>query len=79
MHTEEKMGWFFGCFVFFCAFLFAVVAVLDGETHWRLGWIFAFGGWWLVGVSLIATGKSRAKTDGLEERLAKLIEDRSAA
>lgn len=77
MHTEEQLGWFFGCVVFAVALMFYAVAVtiafatMDGVSI--IGWMFGGAGWWLVGLGLIQIGKHRAEI----ARIKHLSDDRS--
>ena len=57
MHTEEKLGWFFGSAASVVAIGCFIIGVIDGANGWAL---IASGGWFLAGTGSIALGKERA-------------------
>lgn len=78
MHTEEKLGWLFGCWAFIgaimCAGIAFAIAFTTKDGMGVIGWMIGALGWWLSGVGIIALGKLRAKLDAIEH----LADDRSA-
>lgn len=82
MHAEEQMGRLLGWVAISVGLMnFAVAgtfAFANADGMATVGWMAAGAGWWLCGVSAMATGKDRAKIDDLQQKLAVLTDDRSA-
>jgi hypothetical protein len=68
--TDKQMGRLFAASAVFSALMFFALAVLDGESSWRMGFLGAVSGWFLAASCLMALGDARAQLNAKREKIA---------